>query len=154
MPKPRDANCIFCEDIRLEIGNKYSLMGVFAADLAFPLAPPLTLPKFGVVVWLLFDVGDAPKQITIRILIPPNKTELVKMVSQGDFELQFPFPPDELSRGVLRFMLPVMNLTLTEEGFIEVMVETERETFRAGRLYVRFNVKPEEVGLSPAPPTG
>jgi len=44
-----------------------------------------------------------------------------------------------------------MNVTLTEEGFIEVMVETERDTLRAGRLYVKLNVKPEDFGLPSAP---
>jgi hypothetical protein len=47
-------------------------------------------------------------------------------------------------------MISLMNIS--EEGFIEVMIDTERETFRAGRLRIRFNVSLEEMGLpSPLP---
>ena len=69
------------------------------------------------------------------------------MEIEGDHEAQFLYPPDELSRGSLQFMLPVTNLPLTEEGFIEVMIETERKSFRAGRLYVKLGVKPEDYGF-------
>ena len=150
MANPRVANCIFCDDIRAEVGNKYSLMGIFAADIAFPMSGPVILPKFGIVVWILFDVGDAPDKFTIRVLGPPNRSEILRVEGTGS-EIQFPYPPDEYSKGSLRFVIPIMNFIFNEEGFIEVMVETDRETIRAGRLRVRFNVKPEEVGLPPIP---
>jgi hypothetical protein len=135
----------------MEVGNKFSLMGVFGSDIAFPIPPqPVTLPKFGIVTWLLFDIDDAPKAITLRVLGPPNRTEIVKLEAQG--EPEFPYPPDELSqKGSLRFMIPIFGLQLSEEGFIEVMIESDTEPFRAGRLRVRFNAKPEEVGLPPTP---
>ena len=43
-----------------------------------------------------------------------------------------------------------MNLAIAQEGLIEVFIDTERESFRAGRARIRFNVKPEEIGLPSA----
>lgn len=149
----RAATCIFCDDIRVEIGNKYSLMGIFSADIAFSVPGPIVLPKFGIVVWVLSDLDDVPKKIVVRVLGPPNRTELLKIEGTGD--VKFAYPPDELSTtAVVRMIIPIMNFNLAEEGFVEVMVETDRETLRAGRLRVRFNVRPEEVGLPPSPSTG
>jgi hypothetical protein len=147
MAGPRAATCVFCDDIRAEVGNKVSLMGIFGIDLLSHASGSIVLPKFAVAVWLIYDIDDAPSHITIRVLVPPNKSEIVKLEAQGSGLREFPYPPDEFSKGTLRIFVPITNLILSEEGFIEVMVDTERETLRAGRLRVRFNVPSEEMGL-------
>lgn len=146
MANPRTATCVFAEDIRVELGNKFSLMGIFAAEIIVAAPAPVVLPKFCIATWLLFDIGDVPTKVTVRVLVPPNRTEILKY-EQSSF--QFPYEHDELSHGTLRIVNPIINFPLYDEGFIEVMVETERETFRAGRLRIRLNAKPEEVGLPP-----
>jgi|SRR5260221_9872426 hypothetical protein len=143
----RVANSIFCEDIRSEIGNKISLMGVFASDILFPGPPPSQLPKFGAVVWLISERDNVPKKFSIRILVPPNRTELAKIDAEG--ELPLSGEPDEFSKhAVIRVIIPMANLVLMEEGYLELMVDTEdAETIRAGRLKIRFNVSADEMGL-------
>lgn len=160
MPNPRTAICIFCEDIRQEIGNKISLMGVYASDIAFPIAPPVGIPKFGIVIWLVFDVGDEPQKVVIRVLAPPARIEIAKLeASVSDGGIQFPYPPDELSKGTLRLVIPLFNVVFSEEGFVEVIAEMDGTIVRAGRLKIRFAVRPEEVGLpaiaasEPLPPS-
>jgi hypothetical protein len=151
MPNPRVANCIFCDDVRVEVGGKLSLMGVYNADILFAVAAPAAIPKFGIVVWLIHDIDDKPEKITIRILMPPERNEVVRIEGTlGDQQL--PYEPDEMSKGILRFVIPIMSITFSEEGFLEVMIDTGRETLRAGRLRIRFNAKPEEMGgLVPTP---
>jgi hypothetical protein len=145
MANSRAANCIFCDDIRQEIGNKISLMGVFATDILFPQPAPVVLPKFGVVVWILFDVGDEPKRLRVRVLLPPDRKEIAIAELAEGAEIAFPYPPDELSTGSIRVVIPLPPVQLSEEGFLEVMCETERETLRAGRLRIRFNVNQAEI---------
>jgi hypothetical protein len=142
--------CIFCEDIRAEVGNKFSLMGIFAADIAFPVPAPVILPKFGFVLWMLFDVGDEPERFTIRVLVPPDRTETAKIEGEGQ-KITFPYPPDELShQGSIRIVVPMINVSLEKEGFIEVMIKMDDEDeIRAGRLLIRFGVRPEDFGLTP-----
>ena len=83
MPTPRVATCFFFEDVRQEVGNKFSLMGVFQSDsIITPIKPPVAFPKFGLGIWLFSDIGDEPSDFTIRLLGPPNRTELVRITLQ------------------------------------------------------------------------
>ena len=43
----RFASAIFCDDIRFEVGNKFTLAGVYSADMFFEELPGF-IPKFGV----------------------------------------------------------------------------------------------------------
>jgi hypothetical protein len=131
----RVANCIFCDDIRAEIGNKFSLMGIYGGDIIFPLPPQsILVPKFGILAQLITDLDDVPDKITITIYIPPNRQEFLK--------LEMSKPPLEHEEGAtkahLRAILQCPPFSVSEEGYIETMIDTGRETIRAGRIFVRF----------------
>ncbi len=137
MPEARVAACLFCDDIRNEVGNKISLMGIYGGDLilALPLQPVM-IPKLGAFVSLITDLNDTPERMTIIVYMPPKQTELVK--------IEIPAMPhashfEGATKTHYRAMIQFPPVTIVEEeGFIEIMIETERETIRAGRLYVRF----------------
>ena len=150
MASRRVANAIFCDDIRVELGNKLSLMGVYASDILFPVAPPFTFPKFGVVAWIIMEKDDVPNKFVLRVLMPPDRTELARIELEG--EPAFTTEPDEFSKHVIiKLAVPMANVTFLEDGYMEIMVDIENEeTFRAGRLRVRSNVKPEEMGIPAA----
>lgn len=142
MPNPRVAHCVFCDDVRQEVGNKLSLMGMYMGDIVLPVAPPVgmpaILPKFAICVWLLCDWGDNPERITVRVYAPPGRTEITKMeAAQGQIAPPAPLfdDPTKLS---LTTLLPIFNFAIFDEGEIEVTVETEQGTLRAGRLQVRM----------------
>jgi hypothetical protein len=143
MPTPRVANCIFCDDIRSEVGNKVSLMGVYSADMLFPVPPPVTFRTVGIVTWIIFDVNDRPTHLTVRVLVPPARTEVLKVETDVEGELPLQYERDEYSKGQFRFTNTINGIQFTEEGFLEVMIDTERETIRAGRLRIRFNTPAE-----------
>lgn len=50
-------------------------MGMYGGDMMFPLAPPVALLKWGMMVWLITDIDDVPQTITVRVLAPPDKDE-------------------------------------------------------------------------------
>lgn len=142
MAAPRVSTCIFCDDIRAEMGGKFSLMGIYASDMIFPIVPPAVLTKWGIAVWLICDVDDMPQKLSISVTVPPDKTEIATL----DFDQ---VPPPEHQEGAskmnFRTFLPMPPVHLTETGFIEVMVATEQEPLRAGRLLVRFAPAPPET---------
>jgi hypothetical protein len=144
MPTPRVANCVFCDDIRTEVGNKVSLMGVYSTDMQFPVSPPIAIRTLGIVAWIIFDADDRPTHLTMRVLVPPARTEALKIEANIEGELPIHYERDEYSKGQLRFISMINGIQFTEEGFLEVMFDTERETIRAGRLRIRFNISPEE----------
>jgi hypothetical protein len=147
MPNPRVGHCVFCDDIRMEIGNKMSLMGVYSGVILFSGPPPAVMPKFGIVTWIISDRDDVPTKLAISI-IAPDGTELAKM-EQNDAQLLIPsFHEEDVTKGMLRALIQVTNLPFNTEGLLEVIADTGRETFRAGRLRIRFNVPLEEMGLA------
>ncbi len=86
MPDPRVANCMFCVDIRAEVGNKTSLMGVYGGDIYFSTPLPILVPRFAVGVWLIADIDDTIQSMAVRILVPPNQIEIMRAtipVQQG-----------------------------------------------------------------------
>jgi uncharacterized protein DUF6941 len=143
MQSRRVANCIFCDDVRLEVGNKLSLMGVYSNDILFPAAPPSMLQKLCVVVWLISDLDDSPGKLAFRILSPPDKKELARIEVNGQELVGMPgyYAPDEFSRNsFIRLVLPMINIRLESEGAIEVWIDVaDEESFRAGRLIAKFN---------------
>lgn len=61
----RIASFIICDDIRQEVGNKLTLVGIYADTLAFHLPPesqrwPLVIPKLCFYVRLRLDPGESP----------------------------------------------------------------------------------------------
>jgi Family of unknown function (DUF6941) len=146
MPAPRVGNCIFCDDIRHELGNKTSFMGVYTTDILFPAVAPVALRSLGIIAWLIFDVDDRPTKLALRVLIPPARTEILKIETDVDGKIPEYRDRDEYSKGSLRFTAMINGIEFAEEGFIEVMIDTERETLRVGRLRVRLNVPTEEMG--------
>src|SRR4051794_26127144 len=104
----RVANCVFCDDVRQEVGNKLSLMGVYSTEILFPMAPPIIYPKFAVVVWIISEVSDVPKKFSIRILVPPEGTEIGRIEAEG--EPLFVTPPDKLAKyATIRMVIPMAN---------------------------------------------
>src|SRR6266478_5710551 len=135
MPNPRVATCLFCDDVRAEVGNKISLMGLFTNDIIFTLPPPVTYPKLGLVIWVFSDIDDIPDKFTVRILMPPDRTEIAKFDGDGH-SLFDPSDIDEFSaKATIRIIVSMGNVIFSGEGMMEIMVETEgHDPIRAGRL--------------------
>jgi hypothetical protein len=135
MTEPRVATCIFCDDIRNETGNKISLMGIYAGNMIFSTPPPVVIPKFGIVLLVISDIGDEPDRMTITVSVPPEQTELLKWEVQKPSQIEHTEGATKLQ---IRALLTLGPLQITEQGSIEVIVDTGRETIRAGRLPINF----------------
>ena len=135
MPSPRVATCIFCDDVRYELGNKVSLMGIYNGEIIYPVNPPIMVPRLGLVLWLITDVDDIPENISWRVLAPPDRTEIFKVEQDS-------VPPLQNAEGAVkatfRAVLQLGPITLTESGFLEVAVDSGQGEIRAGRIFVRF----------------
>jgi hypothetical protein len=158
MSNPRSAFCLFCDDIRMEVGNKPSFMGIYGADMVFspdlPKDMQIAVPKLAIVTWLFCDVDDKPQRMVLHFYGPPGRTEIVK----------FDIPPEQIiqptnafpdaTRVILQVQLQIAGLPLHSEGTLEVTVETEREDdLRAGRLHVRIPGRPDPAAIDQGPAT-
>jgi hypothetical protein len=136
MPEPRIAMCLFCDDIRAEVGNKISLMGIYGGDLIINTAPqPTLITHFGTVIYVITDVNDVPKKISVTVHIPPDRMEIANLDMGEMPKLQ---NPDEALKAQFRAFLPLPPFTIATEGFVEVIADIDGKAIRAGRLRVRF----------------
>jgi len=144
MSEPRIAYCLFCEDIREEVGHKQSYMGVQEGEMVAAIPPgasrdsTVALPKLVIIVWLTTDFNDVPERATVTISAPPGRSVVFR--SELDIGPRVPrgAPPEWASRFVMRTQIPFQNFIIAEDGVIEVVLDTQREMIVAGRLRVRL----------------
>ena len=68
--KPKFKNLIICDDIRAEVGNKVSLMGVYAKDIFVPKFP-YTFPKL--CFFVNYDYVKSGDTFSVELLNPSGK---------------------------------------------------------------------------------
>ncbi|CAM2164874.1 Phosphatidylserine decarboxylase [Paraburkholderia sacchari] len=137
----RFAYCHFCDDVRLEVGNKSSLMGVYGGDLQVP-SFPFALPKLAVVTFistptdepmstLIFEVRDG-SDVLAQYEVPKHELEAVqKSVSARDDSVE---PAQALALGATAFLSP---FSVDRPKVIKAVVICDGKEFVAGKLYVR-----------------
>jgi hypothetical protein len=125
---------MFCDDLRQEAGNKLSLMGLYGTDLFIGGAKPSILPTFVVVVFIVTDVDDRPSQIRIRVIAPDKTVILNTELPPG----VLPSPRPDSVKATAMGLVKLAPFQVTDEGDLEVYVETETGSIRAGRLAIRF----------------
>jgi len=133
MPAQRIAHAVFCDDIRMELGGKYSLMGIYPRVLVLPVRPPVVLPKLGVVVWLVCDIDDPPASATVVVIAQPGNVQLFRetiTIVAGDR------PQDGSMKMSYSIRFSISPVKIASLGVIYAVVETELGALRASRLEV------------------
>lgn len=127
---------LFCDDVRLEAGNKLSFMGVFQNILVQQL--PVSLIKFAVVNhWQ----GNGSYLSEVRILTPDRQNAVV--VSQ-------PTPFEIASGGNADNISFFVNVTFPTAGRYVVQTLIDSNLFQEQVLTVSDVTEPEMVGTSEA----
>jgi hypothetical protein len=151
----RYAYCLFCDDVRQEVGNKFSYMGVYPSELTFggelPESAPAVLPKIVAAVWLVCAVDDPPKKVRISIFAPPGRSKIFEH-DLDPASLNMPENLPELTTKIsVGGQIPFFNLAFVCSGIFEVAIETEKETLTAGRLRINFPGRPDTGFAGPSP---
>jgi len=80
------AYSIYCDDIRIEFGNKISLIGCYSGILIFNSNEYL-LPKLGIFITINLIPADIPKELMIKILRDDGKEEILNQIYPVDAEI-------------------------------------------------------------------
>ncbi len=117
---------LFCDDIRAEVGGKFSVMGVYQTDMIFQQEPPFTLAKFAILV-KYYELPDIfHEDITMKVYLPgDNKDSPTLAMPIPRQSLRMGEAPYELEEGQERLFnltLPIMfsPLLVSKEGFLKV----------------------------------
>ena len=137
---------IFCDDVRQEVGNKKSYIGVYTEELYVPTLPTL-LPKFYMVTTIACRVSDIPKQLAVVFEIADevmDRTEFTgkqleewcveatKSLSEESAEANSDQPPK--ARLMMEYL--VSPFVIKKEGRIVAYVETDVGRARIGSLKI------------------
>src|SRR6266478_7701913 len=125
---------LFCDDVRLEVGNKLSLMGVFQNIMVQQL--PVSLIKFAVVNhWR----GEGNYLSEVRILTPDRRQPVV--VSQPT---QFEISQGGFADNISFFV----NVTFPTAGQYWVQTRVKSNLCEEQRLTISDASEPQSVGTT------
>lgn len=129
----RHLEVIFCDDIREEVGNKLSFMGVYSADLTVPMVP-IVLNKLCIVVRAIADNSDPFQALKVSIFHDGEDTELI---TTGQIALPGVNPDSmESPLQVVQLTFMLTPFQIDKETTIRVKATTEREELSSVGLRV------------------
>ena len=122
----------FCDDVRQEIGNKFSLMGCYGTDLYVP-AFPIKLPKLCVFVHVRTPREHPFERLTLRLV--RGSDVLSELVANPD-KLNAGETPDYARWLSMTGILAVAPFHAAGPCRLQVLAETEAETIESGQFLV------------------
>lgn len=133
----------FCDDVRHEIGNKYSLMGCYGSELILSDVPAI-LPKLCILVRAATPLDRLFKRLVFRVsssdrLLLEANAELEKLTREHLSDL-LPLA----TRGIATAFFELSPFAVPEEMTLKVEAETEEGVLIAGTLRVRKALKSAE----------
>ena len=128
----RTVNTIYCDDIRREVGNKMSYMGVYTSKLLVPEFPAI-LPKLSIIIEVRTSMSEPFEELELRILQGEN------IVGQVDFDSDTLSTQSSLTEDsdadnetdidnrmvVVRAVVTISPLVVSETQTIRVRANTE-----------------------------
>jgi hypothetical protein len=132
MTQSRTVITQFCDDVRQEIGNKFSLMGCYGTDLYVP-SFPITLPKLCVFVHVRTPREQPFGRLTLRLM------------RGGDVLSELEANPEKLNSGDTPAwarwlsMTGILAVTPFQAGGpcrLRVVAETESEALESGQFLI------------------
>lgn len=129
---------IYCDDIRQEVGNKKTFVGVYNDTLLSINKDYVFLPKLCIVA--TFGTAKSDPLKTLKFTIRFNN-KVIHEMSHSDMSLvKEESEADLLIYGAL---ISISPFSIKEEGILNVIAETDREEVAGNALKIVF-VKSEE----------
>ena len=143
----RYLHVVYCDDVRNELNNKTSLIGVYGADLLVSEMPAV-LPQLFLVISVVADAAEPIERLTIVVSrdeeqlaeISPSGDDLAKGREQAQ-ALRVQGPQSLLAIHTIGLVLRVAPFPIEQAGVLRVRAKTEREELRGPGL---------RIGLDPA----
>lgn len=125
----RHLDVIYCDDIRNEVGNKFSLMGIYTRELTIPKAP-LLLPRLCIVVKVVTDINDPFESLVVRVVKIKDGKE-TELLSTGLLPMpllsDLPAPDEDTTSMFIQMQFVLSPFQIEEEATLRVKATTERE---------------------------
>lgn len=131
----------YCDDVRQEVGNKFSLMGCYTEELIVEKMPAV-LQKLCAQVRASTPLDNLFTKFTLRARLNGD------IIAELDIDpTQFPSPEDKKDAKRLTIMafMVFSPLVITEACKLEIEAETEDGTIKANALSIRVRTEGESI---------
>jgi hypothetical protein len=142
---------LFCDDIRREVGNKASLLGIYSGIAIFEADFPITIPRLCIAVYWLQDRDDERRPTKIKVFSSDEGKD--ELVIEGDIPIeafdQAPMvtPDANILHAVIHIALA--PFVVEKPSTLKVRAFYGDEEYKLGRLrMVKAPIDP------PGPPAG
>ncbi len=135
----RYVHTIWCDDVRQEIGNKPSFMGVYTGGIVLPSLPTV-LPRLAAYSWIASPINEPLKTMALRV-VRDDGVVLVDMPSIETPKENAPPAQRPDATRVMAMVGIVLNSVEIPEGcrYLKILVDTESSTLEGTKLYVDVN---------------
>lgn len=132
---PRHLEVVYCDDLRSEVGNKMSAMGIYAGELIVDKLPAV-LPKICVMATAVTPSADPFKKLIFKVSL--NDTVLLESSDFGDSSKLGPVDSDseEPKYTIARAIFQLNGLSVEPGQRLRISAETETEIMRASALRI------------------
>jgi uncharacterized protein DUF6941 len=140
----RFVSTTFCDDIRLEIGNKISLIGVYQGVLYVP-SFPFVLPKLCLLVTVTTKAKNPFKNVAVRILKNDQQVAEHSFAGIGEIPLPQELASEDVANQLQSLSTPLVftPLSIEEPMKIRVRVDADGEELKgAGLLIAKAPTQP------------
>jgi hypothetical protein len=146
----RYIHIIYCDDVRLEVGNKQSLMGIYASEL-WVSDCPVMLPKICIVVNVSTPVDQPFKKLILRITKDDEVLIEAPLIGDQQQDIQQGFiengneqdDPDRRIAIVGTFVLSPFNIE--KNSVLRVLADTEIGELKGSPLKIKIGQHPLAV---------
>lgn len=125
----------FCDDVRQEVGNKYSMMGIYGSNLIVPSFPTV-LPKLCCTFNVRVPVDALPRQVVFKLFRGDEAIFEAEMSPASDQNTLAQLPPelDESHALTIATVAQFMNFAVTEQVLLRARAIVDGRELRGGSL--------------------
>lgn len=132
----RILTAIFCDDIRHEIGNKMSYIGVYQGELIVPEIP-IALPRLCIFATALTPISRPFKSLTLRVLLN-DETELARLEVPPETFADLPEIQDaSVTRKQVSTALSFSPFFIERQTTLRLMADTDEGEIVGPRLLIK-----------------
>ena len=129
----RYLHSIYCDDFRLEINNKISLMGLYSSEFVAYGTAPVIIPKLCVITMLQTPVEDPVEKL--RLLIKLDDAVIAEIDIPPQVEVR---QDDTAEYNCYKSATVLSPLIIERDSTLKVLAVTEREELRAAGLKIKI----------------
>lgn len=137
----RSLHCTFCDDVRNEVGNKTTLVGVYpyGLDVVSPNGEPVILPRLCAVMTAQTASERPFKSLTFRLLRDDEVMQDLVVPPEALNATSANSDPGKSAAGIFGAVMIMQPFAIHGSGVLRVMAITESEELVTAGLRINFH---------------